>query len=219
MKKAIIFILGVCCISESAPQPKKLIPRQYNAEATRKLQEKLDSATQESDYVTPEFLNAAKALILEGADPNVKIKNIDQARLIFFLVYGPNMGTHIARKIDYPLLENVIEVALQNGADVSWTDINPGDEGKSLLFYAVQKGSPGMVKLLLDYNAPWNPKNEITLGKLDSIPKEYLAIEKRQLEQYKNEKIPETEKEIDRLQKIVDVIEQNKTRAKPVLIK
>ena len=28
------------------------------------------------------------------------------------------MGTHIASKIDYPLLESVIEVALKNGADV-----------------------------------------------------------------------------------------------------
>ena len=45
----------------------KLMPRRYNAEATRRLQEKLDSATQEPDYVTPEFLNATKAFILEGA--------------------------------------------------------------------------------------------------------------------------------------------------------
>jgi hypothetical protein len=129
----------------------------------------------------------------------------------------------ICAKIVVPVKEEKyceeIELAIKNGADVSWTDINPGNEGKSLLYYAVEKGSPEMVKLLLDYNAPWNPKEEAFLSKLDTLPKEYLAIEKRKLEQYKNELIPETEKEIDRLQKIVNVIEQNNTKSNPGFVK
>ena len=62
-------------------------------------------------------------------------------------------------------------------------------------------------------------KMKSSSASFDSIPKEYLAIEKRQLDQYKNEKIPETEKEIERLQKIINAIEQDAKKTRPLLIK
>ncbi len=206
MKKAIIFILGVCCISESAPQQKKLIPRQYNAEATQKLQETILTLGSE-DLSKATSLKSLEQLIKDGADPNLIIKTKEGATsgplmiLLAQLSYDSN--------IDFSVLESLINTALSNGAQA---DVVDPESGNTPLFYTIVNGSPGMIKLLLDHGADLYRKNKHGVG-IANYAKEQLDHKKDQFERYKKD-IPRTEKEIERLQKIITILDSKPTKEK-----
>lgn len=210
MKKAIIFAFGVSCISGSAPQLKKLIPRQYNAEATRKLQETI-LTSESNDLTKATFLKSLEQLIKDGADPNMIVKAKEGATSGPLMILLAQLSYD--SKIDFSVLENLINTALSNGAHVDVTD---PDSGNTTLFYTIVNGSPGMIKLLLDHGADLSRKNK---GGEDvaNYAKKQLDHKKGQLERYKKD-IPRTEKEIERLQKIITILGSKPTKEnlKPV---
>lgn len=206
MKKAIIFILGVSCISGSAPQPKKLILRQYNVEVTRKLREKINTLEPANDSAT--YLKDIDRLIKEGADPNMTLKDRydHEIDLIFMIAMIPYMVDNI----DVTVAEAVLKSALENGANASAAD----SEGKKILFYAAENGSPGMVKLLLDHGASANPQNNNGANIID-ILKDQIKNKKNRIETLKTREIPQGDdleqkkKALSRLQHDVDRLQKN----------
>lgn len=154
MQKAIIFVLGVSCISGSA-QTKKLVPRTYNAEATKKLEDKLDKA-QSSDEITPAYLKEVDQLIQGGADPNIVLESKEGNGNAEFIVILASLPA-IKSDIDLAIFEQVIRSALSHGANANAVEKSSGSKA---FFIAAVQGHLGIVKAFFDHGAVFDPKNE-----------------------------------------------------------
>lgn len=211
MQKIIIFALGVSCISGSA-QTKKLVPRTYNAEATKKLEDKLDK-TQSPDKITPAYLKEIEQLIQGGADPNVMLKGKEEnenAGLVVILASFPAMKPDI----DLAIVEQVIRSALNHGANANAAE-NPS--GSKAFFIAAVQGHLGIVKAFFDHGAVFDPKNEKDRTFMGKV-KERLVDRKEWLDVMLRNN-PKTEKSIKETEQLLKILTSRQPKKNVSVIK
>lgn len=194
-KNALIFL---CSIFVSGAVYAKLIPRKYNAEATEKLQQKLDKELKSPQDITPVYLKSVDKLMQEGADPNIILKSDDSTKSVELIVV---LATMPALGVDKDSVEQVVKSALSYGANPN--AIEPESGGKAIFFAAIH-GSLGMVKAFLDHGAVLDPSNEKDRAFINKL-KEKLVDKKEWLDFMLRENINKENsiKEAEQLLKIV----------------
>lgn len=144
MKKAILLLSIVCSMAHG-----RGIPRKYNDEATRKLQDLVEKVELWAGVAKPEFLNEVEKLILEGANPtDIDRTNPDEIAasigkipLIILLMRTPVMTNNV----DIPAFEKTFKVVLDHSANLTRTieyRFFPGN-----IFGA----TPTMIQMFLDH--------------------------------------------------------------------
>jgi hypothetical protein len=197
---SILILAGIAIGSMQAAEVKQQI--KYNAQATQKLQEKLNTVAQQ-DVGTGEFFKAVDELLLQGADPNVfradpKDPNNKNGTLIALLFASPLLGVFTGATIDFKALENTLKTAFSYGAHL-------GNEGGLILLAAVAIGTPTMVKLAIDHGADITYKDENGDTPLTATQKGIQQL-KDGLKQIKEVTQPEFQKDIARLEQIRQVL-------------
>lgn len=218
MKKATIFVLGVSCVSGSAPQTKLLIPRRYNAEATQKLQEKmttilklLNDMKTATQKVQASSLNEIESLIKDKeADPNTKVhikiafggeQDVNFFEFLMAIVLS-------VEESDYQLVESIIKISLQQGMNIRI------EEGRANWFMKMMRmltrESPDSIRTILDLVG--NPQlKEQNLNMLKKALQDDIALEQVQIQDIKNE--------ADKVRKILEALEGIKVQPAVVNIK
>lgn len=215
MKKAIIFVLSVSCMSGSAPQAKKLMPRRYNAEATQKLQEQMTSILKllndmktAMHKVQASSLSEIESLIKDKADPNTKahIKTAfggEQDISLFEFLLAIILSVE---ESNLPLLKDIIKTALQHGMNMV---IEPNRAYTFIRDMRMLTGdSPDAIREIL--NAVENPQQkEQSLNAVNKVLNDLIAQEKEQIQSIKNE--------TDKVRKILEALE-SKQSAMPIRV-
>ena len=206
---SILFISSIAIGSVQAATTKQ--QAQYNAEATQKLQQKINFMEDRIELLTPEFLTTINALIDQGADPNIGHTLVFGGEKIFSplldeLVTGPGLVERY-KNLDVALMERVTKNALEHGADPNAQDYRGGYFGKSVLGQAIKRGSPAQVQMLLDYGATLSgiqtrrgDTPEIVLERDIMIGKEALQREKDPSAHLR------TQNDIVRMEQILDIL-------------
>jgi hypothetical protein len=226
MKKTILLLSVVCSMAQG-----KLIPRNYNDEATHKLQNLVEHVELWAGLAKPEFLNEVEKLIREeNANPNVK--DSTGMSLTFLLMRTPFPRNQLF-PIDIPMLEKTFKVVLDHGADVYEIVSGPYFPGNII------EATPTMIQMLLDHMPRKNQiqerhKQETKDKIIQSVKKnlefetENIAMRKKNNAEYAREKnkdpqvesslkklLEESEKEADRLRKILEVLGEPATNMQP----
>jgi hypothetical protein len=178
------------------------VTRQYNPEATQKLQEKMN--TFEPNQVDAAYLKDIDQLIKSGANPNVKLKSRSSSETLDLILMIVSIPFAPDNKIDFAAVEAVLMSALENGANVSAVD----PEGRTILAYAIEEGSPNMVKLILDHGAKSDPKSNNDTNFVDHL-KERIENERESIENMKKS-IPKRQQRMDRLQNNLNILMSKK---------
>lgn len=194
-----------------------VISSKYNEDATNKLQSLLDTTSEfHKTFTQKEFLQKVENFIKEGANPNLtaidtvidpeqKIDNI----IIRYLVFAPRYD----ESIDFEQLEKTLEAALKQGAN---PNLYVSNGTVPLIFRAVTFDSPKMIDLLFEYGADKELKDDKGKNLIQYIQNNINTLQKV-LHDTIHKIIPEIEQEIERVQKIIALIESQPE--KKILIK
>ncbi len=187
---------------------------EYNTDATNKLQKLLDTTPNllYAAFAQKEFLQEIENLINQGANPNLtliedneKIENI----IIKYIVFAP-----IYNDLDnFEQLETTLETALKHGAN---PNVYVSNNTIPLIFRAITFDSPKMIDLLFEHGADKKLKDNKG-NNLTQYIQSNIDILQKVLNDTIHKTIPEIEKEIDRVQKIIAIIESQPERK--ILIK
>jgi hypothetical protein len=219
MKKAIIFIFCMSsCISGSVPQTKMLIPRQarqYNAEATQKLQDQmttilklLNDMKTAMHKVQATTLNEIKTLIeAKEADPNTKV-HIKTAfggeQDVSFFAFISTLWLSVEES-DYYLLKDIIKTALQHGMNMG---VEPNNYMLIEMLRTIVGDSPDAISEIINATADLQQREQ----NFNTVKKMLNDI----IDQGKNQ-IKAIESKNDKMRKTIEAIESKQRAAAAVV--
>lgn len=172
---------------------------QYNAEATQKLQERLNTITQEKDIATLAMLKSIDQLIAQGANPNTAPERNKEQPLVVLLFMVP----YLNKDINASMVESIIKNALDKGAHL---DLQ-GEKGDQLLrFIITMVESPAMVKLAIEYGADFTHKNAQHGNTLLESIDEGIQNMKNSIKRIQEVDLPMLQKGLQRYDQVRDIL-------------
>lgn len=211
MKKMIIFILSLnlVLLAENKTASPKMpvdhaqqirVAREYNPEATQKLQALIDSlANSKAGYENASetaFLKDVNKLVKEGANPNIREKT-NENQLMEIILHGTMYG----KNKDFILLDDVLKTIIDNGGEVLMDPERPGE-----ITHAIVSVPASTIKMLVKSGKDQKQIEQKTKNALEIVDGVMYGT-KITLENAKNETDRlKAQKDIDSLNNVIKAI-------------